>query len=198
MSEFREEGLRYLAEAREVTGLPVLTEVLDVRQLELAARYADMIQIGARNMQNYALLRDVGRLRKPALLKRGCSATMHELLLAAEYILCGGNDQVVLCERGIRGVDTHTRYTRDLSAVPVLKELTHLPVIVDPSHAPGRWELVALARAALALGADGLMVEVHPDPARALSDGPQQVTPEQFVRLMVDLREVARAIGRLL
>jgi 3-deoxy-7-phosphoheptulonate synthase len=194
-----DEGLELLAEAREETGLPVVTEAVDVRALDRIAGCADMIQIGARNMQNYPLLRDVGRLGKPVLLKRGSAATIDELLLAAEYILCEGNDQVVLCERGIRGFDTRTRYTLDLSAVPALQELTHLPVIVDPSHAAGRWQLVApLARAALAVGADGLIVEVHPKPAQALSDGPQQLTPERFAGLMAELRQVAQAVGRSL
>jgi 3-deoxy-7-phosphoheptulonate synthase len=192
-----EEGLRLLAEARERTGLPVVTEAMDASQLEMVARYADMIQIGARNMQNYPLLREAGRARLPVLLKRGVSATLEELLLAAEYILNEGNHQVVLCERGIRGFDSHTRYTLDLSAVPVLKRLTHLPVVVDPSHGTGKWRYVApMARAAVAAGADGLMIEVHPDPANALSDGPQSLNLDNFAGLMAELRLVATALGR--
>jgi 3-deoxy-7-phosphoheptulonate synthase len=192
-----EDGLRLLAEARARTGLPVVTEAMDAGQLALVSRYADMIQIGARNMQNYTLLREAGRAKLPVLLKRGVSATLEELLLAAEYILNEGNYQVVLCERGIRGFNGHTRYTLDLSAVPVLKQLTHLPVIVDPSHGTGKWKYVAsMARAAVAAGADGLLVEVHPDPANALSDGPQSLSLENFTSLMASLRPVAAAIGR--
>lgn len=192
-----EEGLQLLAEARERTGLPIVTEAMDASQLELVARYADMIQIGARNMQNYPLLREAGRAKLPVLLKRGVSATLEELLLAAEYILSEGNYQVVLCERGIRGFNGHTRYTLDLSAVPVLKQLTHLPVVVDPSHGTGKWKYVgSMARAAVAAGADGLLVEVHPDPANALSDGPQSLSLENFASLMASLRPVAAAVGR--
>ncbi len=192
-----EEGLRLLAEARDRTGLPVVTEAMDAPQLELVSRYADMIQIGARNMQNYPLLREAGRAKLPVMLKRGVSATLEELLLAAEYILNEGNYQVVLCERGIRGFNAHTRYTLDLSAVPVLKRLTHLPVIVDPSHGTGMWRYVRpMALAAVAAGADGLLVEVHPDPANALSDGPQSLNLENFASLMASLRPVAGAIGR--
>jgi 3-deoxy-7-phosphoheptulonate synthase len=194
-----EEGLQLLAEARARTGLPVVTEAMDAAQLELVARYADVIQIGARNMQNYPLLREAGRMRLPVLLKRGVSATIEEFLLAAEYILNEGNYQVVLCERGIRGFNTHTRYTLDLSAVPVLKRLSHLPVIVDPSHGTGKWRYVAaMARAAVAAGADGLMIEVHPDPANALSDGPQSLNLENFAELMGHLRPLAAAVGRTL
>lgn len=192
-----EEGLRLLAEARARTGLPVVTEAMDAAQLELVVRYADMIQIGARNMQNYPLLREAGRAKLPVLLKRGVSATLEELLLAAEYILNEGNYQVVLCERGIRGFNGYTRYTLDLAAIPVLKRLTHLPVIVDPSHGTGKWRYVApMARAAIAAGADGLIVEVHPDPANALSDGPQSLSLENFSGLMASLRPVADAVGR--
>jgi 3-deoxy-7-phosphoheptulonate synthase len=193
-----EEGLKLLAEAREATGLAVVTEAMDARQLELVARYADMVQIGARNMQNYTLLRDVGRSGRPVLLKRGPSATLEEMLLAGEYIVSEGNPNVVLCERGIRGFDnTHTRYTLDISAVPVLKRLTHLPVIVDPSQAAGKRDLVPpLARAAVAAGADGLIVEVHPDPERALSDGPQQLRPVEFAAMMEHVQQIAAAIGR--
>jgi len=194
-----EEGLRLLAEARERTGLPIVTEAMDAEQLEHVVRYADMVQIGARNMQNYPLLRAAGRQKKPVLLKRGVSATFEELLLAAEYILSEGNYQVVLCERGIRGINGHTRYTLDLSAIPVLKELTHLPVIVDPSHGTGKWRYVGpMARAAVAGGADGLMIEIHPDPAAALSDGPQSLNLENFSALMASLRPVANAVGRSL
>jgi 3-deoxy-7-phosphoheptulonate synthase len=194
-----EEGLRLLAEAREEVGLPVVTEVLDARQLELVLRYADMVQIGARNMQNYPLLREVGRARCPVLLKRGPAATVEETLLAAEYILCEGNPHVVLCERGLRGFDNHTRFLLDLGSVPVLQRLSHLPVVVDPSQAAGKRQWVPpLARAAVAVGADGLLVEVHPDPERALSDGPQQLRPAQFAQLMAELRAVAAAVGRSL
>ncbi len=192
-----EDGLRLLAEARERTGLPIVTEAMDAAQLEMVARYADMIQIGARNMQNYPLLREAGRAKLPVLLKRGVSATLEELLLAAEYILSEGNYQVVLCERGIRGFNNHTRYTLDLSAVPVLKGLTHLPVVVDPSHGTGKWKYVPpMARAAIAGGADGLMLEIHPDPANALSDGPQSLNLQNFAALMASLRPVAVAVGR--
>jgi 3-deoxy-7-phosphoheptulonate synthase len=192
-----EDGLKLLAEARARTGLPVVTEAMDAAQLELVSRYANMIQIGARNMQNYPLLREAGRVKLPVLLKRGVSATLEELLLAAEYILNEGNYQVCLCERGIRGFNDHTRYTLDLSAVPVLKSLTHLPVVVDPSHGTGKWKYVAsMARAAVAAGADGLMIEVHPDPANALSDGPQSLTLEKFAGLMAALQPVAGAVGR--
>jgi 3-deoxy-7-phosphoheptulonate synthase len=192
-----EEGLRLLAEARQRTGLPVVTEAMDASQVELVARYADVVQIGARNMQNYVLLREAGRAKRPVLLKRGPSATLEELLLAAEYILNEGNYQVMLCERGIRGFNGHTRYTLDLSAVPVLKRLTHLPVVVDPSHGTGKWKYVApMALAAVAAGADGLLIEVHPDPANALSDGPQSLSVENFAALMSSLRPVAAAVGR--
>ena len=192
-----EDALRMLAEAREATGLPIVTEAMDHRQLELVIRYADMVQIGARNMQNYTLLRDAGRAGHPVLLKRGPSATIEELLLAAEYVMAEGNPNVVLCERGIRTFETYTRYTLDLTAVPVLKKLSHLPVIVDPCHGTGKWKLVTpMARAAVAAGADGLMVEVHPEPDRALSDGPQQLTPRNFAAMMQELDAVALAVGR--
>lgn len=194
-----EEGLRLLAEAREEVGLPVVTEVMDARQLELVLRYADMVQIGARNMQNYTLLREVGRAGCPVLLKRGPAATLEETLLAAEYVLSEGNPHVVLCERGLRNFDNHTRFLLDISAVPVLQRLSHLPVVVDPSQAAGKRQWVPpLARAAVAAGADGLLVEVHPDPERALSDGPQQLRPEQFAQLMAELRAIAAAVGRSL
>jgi 3-deoxy-7-phosphoheptulonate synthase len=192
-----EEGLRLLAEARARTGLPVVTEAMDAAQMELVVRYADMIQIGARNMQNYPLLREAGRAKLPVLLKRGISATIEELLLAAEYILNEGNYQVVLCERGIRGFDAHTRFTLDLAAIPVLKHLTHLPIIVDPSQGTGKWRYVPpMARAAIAAGADGLIVEVHPDPSSALSDGAQSLNPENFMSLMTSLRPLTKAVGR--
>jgi 3-deoxy-7-phosphoheptulonate synthase len=193
----KEEGLQLLAEAREATGLPVVTEVMDTSTVEQVAKYADMVQIGARNMQNFALLEAVGSLRKPVMLKRGLSATIQEFLMAAEYIVKNGNYEVLLCERGIRTFETMTRNTLDLGSIPLLKLLTHLPIIVDPSHGTGDWRLVpALARAALAVGADGIMVEVHPDPAKALSDGPQSLTPPLFAEMMQSLRAIAGAVGR--
>ncbi|MQL51597.1 3-deoxy-7-phosphoheptulonate synthase [Desulfofundulus thermobenzoicus] len=192
-----EEGLRILARAREATGLPVITEVTDVRCLELVCRYSDIIQIGSRNMQNFVLLREVGRVSKPVLLKRGLSATIEEWLLAAEYILSEGNSRVMLCERGIRTFETYTRNTLDINAIPAVKELSHLPVIADPSHGTGRRSLVApVARAAVAAGADGLMLEVHPRPEEALSDGPQSLLPAQLERLLAELRSLAGALGR--
>ncbi len=194
-----EEALRYLAEIREATGMPVVTEVMDTRQVELVARYADLLQVGARNMQNFALLSELGRAGRPVLLKRGLSATVNELLMAAEYIMVEGNRDVILCERGIRTFETATRNTLDVAAIPVLKRETHLPVIVDPSHAAGRADLVApLAIAAVAAGADGLIVEVHPCPGRALSDGDQSLAPDAFVDLMRRLRPFAEAAGRVL
>jgi 3-deoxy-7-phosphoheptulonate synthase len=192
-----EEALVLLAAARSETGLPVVSEVLDPRQVELVAERVDMLQIGARNMQNFALLAEVGRSGRPVLLKRGMSATVAELLLAAEHVMARGNTQVVLCERGIRTFETATRNTLDLAAVAVLKRETHLPVIVDPSHAAGRADLVApLAFAAIAAGADGLIVETHPDPAAALSDGDQSLTLDAFASLMRQLRPFAEAAGR--
>ncbi len=194
-----EEGLEYLAEAREATGLVVVAEVMAINQIELMERYVDVLQVGARNMQNFALLRALGRVRKPVLLKRGIAATVEELLMSAEYMLSGGNERVMLCERGIRTFETATRNTTDINAVPVLKRLTHLPVLLDPSHATGYAEYVtAIARAGVAAGADGLLVEVHPDPARALSDGRQSLTPEQFAELVRQVKAVAEAIGRRL
>jgi 3-deoxy-7-phosphoheptulonate synthase len=191
------EGLRFLAEAREETGLAVTTEVMTPEQVPLVATYADVLQIGARNMQNYALLNAVGEAQRPVLLKRGLMSTIEELLMSAEYILSHGNDRVILCERGIRTFETLTRNTLDINAVPVLKSLSHLPVVVDPSHATGRWDLVAaVSRAAVAAGADGLLIEVHPDPEKALSDGGQSLRPETFGELMLELRAVARAVGR--
>ncbi|TAJ90885.1 3-deoxy-7-phosphoheptulonate synthase [bacterium] len=192
-----EEGLGYLAHAREVTGLPVITEVLDPRDLDVVYRYTDILQIGARNMQNFKLLTEVGRLNKPVLLKRGMSATVQEFLLSAEYIASEGNRKIILCERGIRTYETETRNTLDLSAIPVLKQLSHLPVFVDPSHGTGRWDLVApMALAGIAAGADGLLIEVHSHPEVALSDGPQSLKPDKFAALMKDLKRVAEAIGR--
>ena len=192
-----EEALDILAEAREATGLPVVTEILDPRHLERIEQTADVLQVGARSMQNFALLAELGGTRKPVLLKRGLSATIEELLLAAEYILAAGNPNVILCERGIRTFETATRNTLDVAAVPVLKARTHLPVIVDPSHAGGHRELVEpLALAAVAAGADGLIVEVHPRPAEALSDGDQSLTPDAFAELVTRCDAVARAVGR--
>jgi 3-deoxy-7-phosphoheptulonate synthase len=192
-----EEGLEYLAEAREATGLRIVTELMDASDLPAVLKYADVIQIGARNMQNFRLLSEVGKVRKPVLLKRGLSATITELLLAAEYIMSEGNREVVLCERGIRTFETATRNTLDISAVPVLKELTHLPVIIDPSHATGKWTLVEpLARAGVAAGADGVMIEVHARPEVALCDGPQALKPKRFASLMTELRQLAAVIGR--
>jgi 3-deoxy-7-phosphoheptulonate synthase len=194
-----EQGLKMLARAREVTGLKIVTEVLNSQDVELVARYADILQVGARNMQNFSLLNAVGEARKPVLLKRGMSATIQDLLMSAEYILSHENYDVILCERGIRTFETATRFTLDLNAVPVLRKLTHLPVIVDPSHGTGHWEYVtAMARAAIAAGADGLMVEVHPKPEEALSDGVQSLTPARFQELMRQVEPVARAVGRTL
>ncbi|MDH4099391.1 MAG: 3-deoxy-7-phosphoheptulonate synthase [Nitrospirota bacterium] len=192
-----EEGLKYLAEAREATGLPVVTELMDSRDLDLIVKYADVIQIGARNMQNFRLLLDVGKVDKPVILKRGLSATIKEFLMSAEYIMSQGNHKVILCERGIRTYETATRNTLDLSAIPVLKQLTHLPVVVDPSHGVGKWDLVApMAKAAVAAGADGLLIEVHPLPEEALSDGEQSLKYKVFRQLMGDLRRVAAAVDR--
>jgi 3-deoxy-7-phosphoheptulonate synthase len=189
-----EEGLRLLALARARTGLPVVTEVMEPGEVDLVCRYADMLQIGSRNMQNYALLRAVGRTHMPVLLKRGMAATIEEWLLAAEYILAGGNDQVVLCERGVRGIDTTLRNQLDLSAVPLLRELTHLPVIVDPSHATGKRSLILpVSLAAVAAGAAGLIIEVHPEPERALSDAAQTVDCAQFATIVQAVRGVAAA-----
>ncbi len=191
------EGLRLLALARERTGLLIVTEAMDPEGADLVAEVADIIQVGARNMQNYSLLKKVGRLGKPVLLKRGLSATIQELLLSAEYILAEGNPNVILCERGVRGFDSATRNLFDLSAIPVVKSLSHLPIVADPSHGTGHRDMVTpMARAAVAAGADGLLVEVHPAPDRALSDGAQSLYPEQFVRLMKETRLIAEAIGR--
>ncbi len=194
---YGEEALRMLAAAREETGLPVITEVLDVRDLELVARYADVLQIGSRNMQNYALLAEVGGAAKPVMLKRGMWASVEEWLLAAEYILSQGNRDVILCERGILSYETATRFTFDVNAIPLVKRLSHLPVIGDPSHGTGRWYLVeSVAAAAVAAGADGLIIEVHPNPDQALSDGPQSLTPDNFRKLMERIRPIAEAAGR--
>ncbi|MFH2012954.1 MAG: 3-deoxy-7-phosphoheptulonate synthase [Pseudomonadota bacterium] len=194
-----EEGLRYLAEAREKTGLMVVTELMDPRDIDIVCKYADIIQIGTRNMQNFRLLKEVGTIKKPIILKRGFSATILELLMSAEYIASQGNEQIILCERGIRTFETATRNTLDISAIPIIKELSHLPIIVDPSHAVGKWNLVGpVSRAAIAAGADGLMIEVHPSPQDALSDGPQSLKPDNFNNLMNDLRNIANTIGRSL
>jgi 3-deoxy-7-phosphoheptulonate synthase len=192
-----EDGLKLLALAREETGLRIVTEAMDLETLALVADYADMVQIGARNMQNFSLLKQLGRIGKPVLLKRGPSATIKEWLMAAEYVVAHGNGQVALCERGIRTFETATRNTLDLNAVPVLKSLTHLPVIVDPSHGIGlRAHVPAMARAAVGAGADGLIIEVHPCPEKALSDGQQSLTPEEFAGLMAQVRIIAGAVDR--
>src|SRR6478752_901272 len=192
-----EEGLKMLRDAAGAENLKLVTEVMDANQIEVIGKYADIYQVGARNMQNFTLLRELGRVRKPILLKRGIAATMEEWLLSAEYILAGGNKDVILCERGIRTFETFTRNTLDLSAIPIIKELSHLPIFVDPSHGMGRRDKVApMARAAVAAGADGLIIEVHNDPDHALSDGAQSMFPAQFDRLMAELRIIAPAIGR--
>jgi 3-deoxy-7-phosphoheptulonate synthase len=192
-----EEGLKLLDEARRETGLPVITEVMEPDKVDVVAEHADILQIGARNVQNFSLLRRVADVEKPVLLKRGMSTSIQEWLLSAEYVLSGGNARVILCERGIRTFETATRYTLDLNAVPVLKKLTHLPVVVDPSHGTGHWEYVeAMALAGIASGADGLLIEVHPRPEEALSDGPQSLKPERFAALMAKVRRVAQAVDR--
>ncbi len=194
-----EEGLKILKKVSEEFHIPTVTEVMDPRDVDLVARYTDILQIGARNMQNFNLLKEVGQTKKPVILKRGLSATIKEFLMSAEYILSEGNFNVILCERGIRTYETATRNTLDLSAVPYIKNVTHLPIVADPSHATGKWSLVApLGRAAVACGADGLLVEVHPNPEKALSDGPQQLLPEKFTQLMESLAPVAQAVGRTL
>jgi len=191
------EGLELLAEAREATGLGIITEVMAPDKVELVAEFTDVLQIGARNMQNYPLLQAVGLATKPVLLKRGMMSTIDELLMSAEYILAAGNYDVLLCERGIRTFETYTRNTTDINAIPALKQLSHLPVIGDPSHSTGRWQLVApIARAMVAAGADGLMVEVHHDPEHALSDGAQSLKPERFAQLVQEARRIAEAVGR--
>lgn len=192
-----EDGLKIMVAGREATGLKMVTEVVDTRDVELVNKYTDIFQIGARNMQNFRLLSEVGMTRKPVLLKRGLSATIEEWLMAAEYIIAEGNHEVILCERGIRTFETITRNTLDLSAIPAIKDVSHLPVVVDPSHATGNWKYVpALAKGAIATGADGLIIEVHPNPPCALCDGPQSLRPERFKSLMDELRLVAKAVQR--
>ncbi len=191
------QGLRYLALARKETGLPIITEVLDVRDIDRVLEVADIVQVGSRNMHNYPLLRDLSRQKTPVLIKRGYAATVEEWLLAAEYLMAGGNERVILCERGIRTFENMTRNTVDIGVVPLLKEVSHLPVIVDPSHALGKWQLVRpVAKAAIAAGADGLMIEVHPHPEAALSDGEQSLTGENFGRLMDEIKALARLEGK--
>jgi len=192
-----EEGLKFLSQARKESGLSIVTEVMDTRQMDLVCQYTDIVQIGSRNMSNFPLLKEAGKCGKPVLFKRGLMATIDEYLMATEYILSEGNDQVVLCERGIRTFENSTRNTLDLSAVPVLKRKTHLPVIVDPSHGTGyNWLVPSMAKAAVAVGADGLMIEVHSKPGDALSDGAQSIYPEDFIQLMNDIDKVAQAVGR--
>jgi 3-deoxy-7-phosphoheptulonate synthase len=190
-----EEGLKLLRRAREKTGMPVVTEVLNPMDVDLVEEYGDILQVGARNVQNFALLKKVGNSRKPVLLKRGMMTTIEELLMSAEYVLSSGNDKVILCERGIRTFETATRNTLDISAVPVLKELTHLPIVVDPSHATGHWKyVIPLARTAVAVGADGLLIEVHPEPEKAFSDGIQSLKPEKFYQLMDEVRTLEKVM----
>ncbi len=192
-----ENGLKLLEKAREKTGMPVVTEVVNTVDVDIVEEYADILQIGTRNVQNFALLKKVGKSKKPVLLKRGMMTTIEELLMSAEYILSAGNENVILCERGIRTFETATRNTLDISAVPVLKELTHLPVIVDPSHAAGYWKyVIPLAKAALAVGADGIIIEVHPDPEKAVSDGAQSLKPEKFYRLMDELKAMSSLLRK--
>jgi 3-deoxy-7-phosphoheptulonate synthase len=186
-----------MVEAREITGLPIATEVMDTRDVELVAKYADVMQIGARNMQNFNLLKEVGKTQTPIILKRGPSATIEEWLMSAEYIMSEGNKNVILCERGIKTYENYTRNTLDISAVPIVKQLSHLPIIVDPSHGTGRWELVApMAKAAIAAGADGLIIEVHPEPKKAFSDGPQSLKYEKFTALMKDIEGISSLNNR--
>ena len=192
-----QEGLVYLKEVSKKTGLKIVTEIMDIRDIPLVAKYADIMQVGARNIQNFNLLKELGLLKKPVLLKRGMMSTVKEWLMSAEYILSNGNFNVILCERGIRTFEDYTRFTLDLNAVPVVKNLSHLPVIVDPSHGTGKWGLVSsMSKAAIAAGADGLIIEVHPDPENAFSDGLQSLLPENFAKLMLDLKKVAKAVGR--
>lgn len=194
-----EEGLKILAEARQETGLPIVTEVINPREVELVAEYADMMQVGARNVQNFSLLRELGKIKKPVLLKRGMMTTIKEFLMSAEYILSEGNKDVILCERGIRTFETATRNTLDISCIPVLKKETHLPVIIDPSHATGHWDMVeSMSRASIAAGADGLIIEVHPDPINAFSDGPQSLKPKKFAKLVENLKPFILLMGRTL
>ena len=192
-----EEGLRWMRAAADENGMAVVSEVMDPRQIEMMMRYVDCLQVGARNAQNFDLLKELGKVRKPVLLKRGLSQTIEEWLLSAEYVLCGGNGQVILCERGIRTFETYTRNTLDISAIPVVEKRSHLPIVVDPSHGTGRREkVIPMARAAVAAGCDGLVIEVHNNPEKALSDGPQSLYPEQFDRLMSELRIIAPVLGR--
>lgn len=192
-----EQGLKFLAEAKKITGLPIVTEVMDARQIEAVVRYADVIQIGARNMQNFELLKEIGKTKVPVILKRGMMSTIEEFLMSAEYILSQGNLDVILCERGIRTFEKATRNTLDLSSVPVLKSLSHLPIIVDPSHGTGHWRWVnPLSRAAVAVGADGLLIEVHPSPEDAYSDGEQSLLPEKFSKMLEELKPIAMAVNR--
>ena len=194
-----EQALRWMREVGDATGMAVISEVMDPRNIEMMLRYVDCLQVGARNMQNFDLLKELGRVRRPVLLKRGLAATIEELLLSAEYILSGGNTQVILCERGIRTFENATRNTLDISAIPVVKKLSHLPIVVDPSHGTGRRDkVIPMARAAVAAGADGLIIEVHNEPDKALSDGAQSLYPEQFDSLMADLRVIAPVVGRSL
>jgi 3-deoxy-7-phosphoheptulonate synthase len=194
-----EEALKWMREAADANGLAVVSEVMDLRQIEMMERYVDCLQVGARNVQNFDLLKELGKVRTPVLLKRGLSSTIEEWLLSAEYILAGGNSQVILCERGIRTFESYTRNTLDISAIPVVKKHSHLPILVDPSHGTGRREkVIPMARAAVAAGADGLLIEVHNDPEKALSDGPQSLYPEQFDQLMSELRIIAPVLGRSL
>jgi 3-deoxy-7-phosphoheptulonate synthase len=194
-----EEALKWMRAAADENGMSVISEVMDPRQIEMMMRYVDCLQVGARNVQNFDLLKELGRVRKPVLLKRGLSSTIEEWLLSAEYILAGGNGQVILCERGIRTFETYTRNTLDISAIPVVKKRSHLPIVVDPSHGTGRREkVIPMARAAVAAGADGVIIEVHNNPEKALSDGPQSLYPEQFDRLMGELRIIAPVLGRTL
>ncbi|NLG31930.1 MAG: 3-deoxy-7-phosphoheptulonate synthase [Syntrophomonadaceae bacterium] len=193
------EGLKYLATAKKETGLPIVTEILDLRDIEYVLEVADLVQVGSRSMQNFPLLQELGHLKVPVVLKRGFAATVEEWLLAAEYVMSAGNHQVILCERGIRTFESSTRNTVDLAVVPLIKELSHLPIIVDPSHATGRWQLVRpVAKAAVAVGADGIMIEVHPHPEEALSDGEQSLTPRNFERLMKEVRRIAEVEGKLM
>lgn len=193
----KDKGMKFLFEAKQEVGLPIVTEVMDPRDLPLFLKYADVIQIGARSMQNFELLKEVGKTRKPVLLKRGMASTIKDFLLSAEYVISEGNHNVILCERGIRTFEDSTRFTLDISAVPVIKKLSHLPVVIDPSHCSGIWDYVApLSRAAIAVGADGLLIEVHDDPEKALCDGPQALKPAKFDALMTELRGIARVIGR--
>ena len=193
----KDKGMKFLYEAKKKAGLPIVTEIMDPRDLPLFIKYADVIQIGARNMQNFELLKEVGKTNKPVLLKRGMANTIKDFLLSAEYVFSEGNHKVILCERGIRTFEDSTRFTLDISAVPVIKKLSHLPVVIDPSHCSGIWDYVApLSKAAIAVGADGLLIEVHDDPEKAVCDGPQALKPRKFDVLMNEMRQIAKAIGR--